>query len=271
MPISKNSLVEEFDMKNARAFKSFLSQLTLASSLLSSPSCVASEIASEARWITVCDGRAQKVKWDMSSDSRPVLTNEEANVLKSEAAKCAKQWEIEPYPEPVEAIALLSGTFTSPGKKQRLILYRYYESPAVGYYGLLVFEGGRLQAHFGFQNSSIGRVAMLPDLNKNGRSELSFESWNMHQGYRHGEIRLLELNNDSVKKFGFFEFADDDLNKNVCFKYVLKAQPAQNPVFLSEKFQKRKNKWTLLKSEKPARLIKDEGYDQAEFVNFLQN
>lgn len=237
----------------------------LEQSCIASDSKAVHEPNARKNLVTVYDGRFQKVKWDMRADLKPQLSAEERLCLSEKILPAAKEiWKEKELEADFKPLAVLSGSFTAKAAKQRLVLYQYCEQSSYGLYGLVVFQDGKQLSHFCFQGDVPARIVALPDIDKDGCSEVALESWSMHQGYRRAYIRLFSVGPEFVGKFGIFKIADDDLNSNTYFKYVIKAEAERkNPRFQSEKFQKMKNKWKLMsvaKNLKP-------GEDCDEFIN----
>ncbi len=197
------------------------------------------------------DGRTRKVVWDMN-DRKPTLSKVEADLMIKEVFPKAKTaWKDKELEPDFKTLDVFSGCFTRPKTQQRLIFYKYYDGGAGGIFGMAIVENGKLLAHYGYFGAVAANVTVISDLDADGRNEIAIEHWSMHQGYRHGGIDLIGFSDKGVKKFGGFEIADDDLNTNKCFKYLLTAKTGKAPAFTTTKYQKIRNKWTKLGKPTP--------------------
>ncbi len=196
------------------------------------------------------------------SDARPKLSDSEHELLKETILPAARTFWKKHYPEGVyenfRPLTAFRGSFTESGVDQRLILYQYEPADNTGKYGIVVLQGGRQVCHYGFEDCALSNFRMLPDLNENGCSELAFDSWSMHQGYRHGAVLVITLGAKDMKPLGWTEIADDDLNTNRCFKFVITARRGTLPQFYSQRYQKVRDKWTSKGKQQAIKLSKQD-------------
>lgn len=160
------------------------------------------------------------------------------------AARQALGGECEPE---IDYTGTASGSFTAPGRTQRIVLYRYCETGhGFANNGLVVFEGGSIVRHVIYNGGSEMEILALPDIDQNGISELVIAGGSTNQGYTVSAISILELSNTGARDIGDADAYEDNcgvVDRCKMTAYRILAQPGTKPKFFREIYQKRGGKW----------------------------
>lgn len=158
-----------------------------------------------------------------------------------------------------------SGSFTKAKAAQKIFLYELCRSGrSFGIGGIVVVENEKVVAHriFG-ENGLRSDIKALPDINKNGLSEIVLGGYGTGQGYTEGAVEIIELTAAGVKSFGFADIYEDDFGANEndpsATAYKITAQTGKIPVFFREAYTRKseEDKWILSKKAQKFTLRKD--------------
>jgi hypothetical protein len=98
------------------------------------------------------------------------------------------------------------GSFTKAQAKERAILYRNCTTgPYFSSQGIAIVEGDKLVTQVAYDDAWDNAIGTLPDINKNGLSEIILASGGLTQGYSWRSVSIIELSSDGVKKLGNLE------------------------------------------------------------------
>jgi hypothetical protein len=150
------------------------------------------------------------------------------------------------------------GAFTKPNSSQTAFLYEVCSSGSshFGVGGIMIFENGKIVSHYAYGENGLWNVGMyaLPDINKNGMSELVFQEGQTHQGYTGESIGIAEMKDGNFDYFGSTSIHSDDSgavedeSKVKSEDYQIFVEPGATPVFFSqEKGKKDRKKISLSK------------------------
>lgn len=227
-------------------------------------------IASHSATVMVADGRLKLSR--EQREVRPKLTTTETKLINKEVLPAARDYWNKKQPdstyENYKPLAALNGSFTAPGTVQKVLIYQLEQPAPLGRYGLVILQNNKILQHYCYLQGYTEGYNVLPDLNNDGCNEITFQSWSMHQGYRHGAISIMGPGLKKMNSFGWTEIADDDLNTNICYKFFITAKTGKQPQFFSEKYQKVHNKWTIKSRCKAIKL--ENLYSELEFVPLEQ-
>lgn len=145
-------------------------------------------------------------------------------------------------------IATASGAFTRKNSRQQALLYELCQTGnGFANNGLVIFEAGKIIAHFVTEGGWNLGIANLPDVNRNGFDELAIEtSGGMHQGYYGGSVAMLEVSATAIKSLGWFLVYTNECESGgpdeFCDRsYKITAKPATVPVFYRQKYDDKGN------------------------------
>ena len=206
--------------------------------------------------VNIIDGREERLEKEGTEAEKQLVNKEfklkEAEILKKSQFQCDEGTE-----EGIEIIGTAEGSFTKPNSSQKVFLYeRCRAGRAFGIGGILVVEDGKAVSHYTYgENGLDSGIFSLPDVNKNGLSEMVIIAAGSGQGYMNVAIYLFELKDGNMKFMGNTPIYDDNSgameneSKIETNAYKISVQTADNPVFLREHYQKKGNaaKWSLIK------------------------
>lgn len=216
--------------------------------------------------IEIYDGRnGSKTKPTTNEDSEFVKTQ----VSNSEAVikKIVESFDVECSIEP-KVNQVLKGSFTQPNSAQKLYKYQLCSTSASDKFaGIIIAEAEKIVSHQIFEfvfalNDGIG-VSVLPDINKNGLSEVVFAYSSGGSGLQTTEIDIQEfkskgeptlLGSTTAWSGRFFSGSFSEM------AYRITAQSADTPIFYGEKYQKEEGEknWKLVEKSKTFSLEKSE-------------
>lgn len=164
----------------------------------------------------------------------------------------------EPEEEKIGLNGIAEGAFTKPNAKQKAFLYTLCSSGSshFGVGGIIVFENDKAVSHYVYGENGLDQgMIVLPDINKDGRDELVLLDFQVHQGYGGGTISLVEFPDGNFNFIGSASIYSDDSGAAEDEKdtkanaYDIFAQPAANPVFYRDSYEKKGNakNWSLVK------------------------
>jgi hypothetical protein len=171
-----------------------------------------------------------------------------------------------------EALDIANGSFTRAQASQKAILYRHCTTGHnFALDGIAIVEDGKLITHLAYEGAWDNAIGALPDINRNGLSEIIVATGGTNQGITWGVVSIIELAADGVAKLGHFETYEDncgalDKKKSTIHKLYVKA--GANPVFYRETFSKRgcDNRSNWIRSSSAERIEADK--DEIEYRRF---
>ncbi|HEY8561205.1 MAG TPA: hypothetical protein VIL74_12590 [Pyrinomonadaceae bacterium] len=155
--------------------------------------------------------------------------------------------------------SVIKGSFTKPNAEQKAYLYELCRSGrAFGIGGIVVVEDGRVAAHYVYgENGLDSDIAALPDINRNGFSEIMMVGGGNGQGYTQGAVEIIEFTPGGVHTFGIADTYEDNFGteggKKSARAFKVSVLPGKSPVFFREGYVRNgeQGKWTqTVKSEK---------------------
>lgn len=165
------------------------------------------------------------------------------------------------------AVDIAQGSFTRPNSVQTVFLYTYcITGHNFALDGVAVIEDDKVVSHLVYEGDWENAIGALPDINGNGRSEILIASGGTSQGVTWGYVRIIELSESSVTKFGgmktYSENCGVDEKKGSAEAYRLSAQTGGVPVFHQEAFIDRgyckdKSGWRKSGTRRPISLKED--------------
>jgi hypothetical protein len=196
--------------------------------------------------IEIFDGRIEERKEKTATSSEKQFV--EAEFKRNETAIMQKsKFECdEGTEEGVEIIGVAEGAFTAPKSAQKAFLYeRCRAGRAFGIGGIMIVEGEKVAAHYTYgENGLESGILSLPDVNKNGLSEIVLVGSGTGQGYTSGGIDLLEFKAGDINFLGNAETYSDNSgavegDKVETVAQKISVQPAAEPEFFREIYEKR--------------------------------
>ncbi len=168
----------------------------------------------------------------------------------------------------VEIVGTAEGAFTKPNAAQKAFLYeRCRSGRSFGIGGIIIVENGKVAAHYTYgENGLSNGLLALPDINKNGLSELVLVSADMNQGYGITSLDIIEATGQNTVFLGRTQAhsdnsgaAEDDANVEST-DYVISVQPSANPTFTRDVYVQKgeKGKEQLTKKAEKFSLNKEE-------------
>lgn len=160
-------------------------------------------------------------------------------------------------PEPF-VVDIAEGSFTKPASSQTIYLYELCRSGrAFGIGGFIIAENGKSVSHYIYGENGLEMgLFSLPDINKNGISEIVFIGGGTGQGYTRSAIDIFEINNGNPDYFGQAEtFSSNDgaVEKDADILTTARkifVQPLTVPIFYREVYEQRGNSQNWKKTKK---------------------
>lgn len=142
------------------------------------------------------------------------------------------------------------GAFTKPNIRQKVFLYQLCLSGKAQYAvyigGVMIVEKERVKAHYIFSGiSGFYQLKALPDINRNGLSEIGLEfAYGINGLAFNRAVGIYETDANGVSGFSeieIFSRRDDD------FSYKIFVKPGTTPIFYRETYKSEtdKNNWLL--------------------------
>lgn len=207
--------------------------------------------------VNIIDGREERVEKE-GTEAETQLVNKEFQrnkeaIYNSNSINCIDSSEN----EDVVVIGTAEGSFTKPDSSQKVFLYeRCRAGRSFGIGGILITEDGKAVSHYSYGENGLDvGVFSLPDVNKNGLSEIVIVAGGSGQGYLNSAIYLWEMKDGKMNYLGNTAIYDDnsgameDEKKVETNAYKISVQPGANPIFYREHYQQKggAKKWSLLK------------------------
>jgi len=201
-------------------------------------------------WQLIYDGRVDP--------QEPVIPKADQQLLKQQALpRARKEWLAE---SDFQIVGAAQGAFTVKGAKQKAYLYSYNQAGHnIGINGIVIMEGQKIVAHFGYEGGWESGLTRLPDITADGLDDLALHAGMTNQGYTESGLIILAVHPDTVKDLGainVYKNNDGSIDK-IKWTYASRifARAGQAPQFKEEKFQLKKGRWQRL-SEAPVKLDK---------------
>lgn len=217
--------------------------------------------------VEVYDGRKLESKPKAGTEAEKQLAEKEYK-LHETAILQKVGFNCEEGDEDVSITETAAGSFTRPNSSQKVLLYeRCRAGRAYGVGGILIVENGKSVAHYAYgENGLFAGLSSLPDVNKNGLSEIVLLSIGAGQGYANSAIDVFEFKTDDLDFLGRTETyssnsgAVTDTTKVKTEAVKVSAQPAANPVFFRETYEQKgsSQKWSPVKKAEKFSLNKGE-------------
>lgn len=171
------------------------------------------------------------------------------------------------------------GSFTKPGSKQSIYLYRNCVSEATKYpgfvSGIIVTENNKIIAHYVYADIlSSFEMKILPDIDKNGLSEFALEYSGTQASYT-SNVTIHELAEKGVADLGSFNAFTNSPDKGEKdgseTAWKISVVVDKNPVFFRETFKRKSNneKWDLTKTAKAEKFSLEK--PKAKFNEYFKN
>lgn len=182
------------------------------------------------------------------------------------AARRALEGDCEPE---IDYTGSASGSFTAPGRTQRVVLYRYCETGhGFANNGLVVLESGKIVRNLIYNGGSEMEIVAAPDIDRNGISELVIAGGSTNQGYTVSVISILELTDTGAREFGAADAYEDNCGAVDRCKMTARrifAQPGTKPTFSREIYQKRGGRWVITSARRAFSLRKSHQNPPTEY------
>ncbi len=191
----------------------------------------------------VRDARGQRREvFDARSEYRPsaVPSAHQAVVRREILPEARRLWaRVENCRDEFRPLDIAAGSFTAPGAPQRAVLYRFCETGhdfARG--GVAILQAGRVVAHVTLDDAQPDGLRALPDVDRDGVSELMLVDNAMHQGQATTLVSIVQLVPGGVRSFGVTGVLNDDTGTGRrgarAAASVLYVTPARRPVWEEE-------------------------------------
>jgi hypothetical protein len=157
--------------------------------------------------LDVRDAGAQRREvFNATSEYRPsaVPPAHQAVVRREVLPQARRLWaRVENCRDEFRPLDFAAGSFTAAGAPQRAVLYRFCETGhnfARG--GIAILQAGRVVAHVTLENARPDGLRALPDVDRDGVSELMLVDNAMHQGQFTTLVSIVQLVPGGVRSFG---------------------------------------------------------------------
>lgn len=163
------------------------------------------------------------------------------------------------------------GSFTKPDSKQTAFHYVMCSSGSshFGVGGIMIFENNKVVSHYVYGEEGVmgGGIFTLPDINKNGLTELVLIDSQMHQGNYGEYIEITEYKNGDLSDLGGTTVASDNSgaaeeDSKVGYEASeITVRPSENPMFYINSFERTGNskEWKAGKKNETRSLEKNFG------------
>lgn len=196
-------------------------------------------------WLLIYDGRVDPPE--------SVIPKAVVELLKKDALpRAKKEWLTE---SDFQVVGAAEGSFTAKGSKQKAYLYSYNQTgDNMGINGIVVLEGQKIVAHFGYEGGWESGLTRLPDISGDGLDDLALHTGMTNQGYTVSGVIPLALQPNTVKSFGAINVYENDEGTLDKVKWThasrIFAKSGRVPEFKEEKFQLQRKQWQRI-SEAP--------------------
>lgn len=135
-----------------------------------------------------------------------------------------------------------AGAFTKANATQKAYMYQFCETRrGMSNDGIAIVEDKQLVAHLMYEGTWSSALGALPDINRNGLSEILITGNDTNQGYGHESIFLIELVEGDVNTLGRITVYDSDCGatgaEHTMTFYKIDAEPTATPIFYRETFK----------------------------------
>lgn len=134
-----------------------------------------------------------------------------------------------------------AGAFTKANATQKAYMYQYCETiRGMSNDGIAIVEDKQLVAHLMYEGTWSSALGALPDINRNGLSEILITNSYASQGHGGSSIAIIELAEDDVKTLGRIAVYDSDCGTETGHKmtfHKIYVEPAVTPIFYRETFK----------------------------------
>jgi hypothetical protein len=198
----------------------------------------ANGLAEAREFRVVFDGRETVQPAKASADELALLSREVLPVAerhwKGEGKECEREFRV---------VDTAQGSFTRRGSKQKAFLYSYcVTGHNFGLDGIAVVEEGTVVAHIAYQGAWDMGLKALPDVNRNGLSEVMIVTGGINMGDLWQSVAVIEIDGRAVKKLGGTQTYDDDCKEEggagPANAYRILASPGTSPSFKRETYQR---------------------------------
>ena len=202
--------------------------------------------------VPVYDGRSMSTAPD-----RLVRVDSREQIFKKEIVSAAKRaWRgkdanCDPGGEKeARIVGIATGSFTRPGSNQEAILYQFCSTAHnFALDGIAIAEADQVIAHFIYEGAWDAAIEALPDVNRNGLSEMVIDTRGTNMGEISAGISIIEVSGQAIRKLGQSETLSDSCGADSpsgSEAHALYAKPGRTPVFYRTAFAKsckRNAKW----------------------------
>lgn len=204
--------------------------------------------------IEVFDGRNDVN--DISGDKEAPFVREIVRAKQEAIQSVFKDSEFDCSDADVVVEGIAEGSFTKPKSSQVVYLYRKCANDMVKYpgyiSGLIITESEEVIAHFVYADifSGFTSLKILPDINRNGLSEMVLES-SFGYGYYANSVDLYEFGEKNPVSLGgtkiFINSSENGEENQSETAYKITVQADKSPVFFREIYQRKfdPEKWQL--------------------------
>lgn len=218
--------------------------------------------------VAVYDGRETERKAkEATSDEKQLVEKEFKSSETAIMQKVADSCEEGDAEKGINIIGVAEGSFTKPNSSQKAFLYslcNVRRGSSMG--GIMIVENEKAAAHYIFEISWSEGISSLPDVNKNGLSEIVLDGGGSGQGYTETSINIHEIKAGNFDSLGVTPTYSDnsgaaeDQSKAKTTAYKISVQLSANPVFFRETYEKKSNAkdWSSIKKVEKFSLDKDE-------------
>lgn len=220
--------------------------------------------------VKIYDGRETDIEQaEPTAVDQELMTREFAAKKSVIKQKFGERYCDESEPENVSVLSVAEGSFTKLNSKQSAFLYEVCSmgSSHFGVGGVVIFEDGKAVSHYVYGEEGVfnGGLFALPDINKNGLSELMMTEGQTHQGYSSESIEIVEFKDGNLTNIGGTQVSNDnsgaseDEAKAESEAYKITVQPSADPIFYRETYGRKgnANDWSLTKQSEKFALEKD--------------
>lgn len=168
----------------------------------------------------------------------------------------------------------IKGSFTKPNSSQNAYFYSLCDdgsatSPS-GIGGIIIFEADKIVAHYAYNYIGSEDAVSLPDINKNGLSEIGLITEDGGQGLRGSDLMILEYKEGDLLKFiGSTQVGSVSFNSTSSSETAdkISVEQAANPTFFRETYIKKDGAkdWSLSKKSEKFTLT-PEGKSSTAFI-----
>lgn len=190
-------------------------------------------------------------------------TAAEEKLVKNLLPKVRKIWDDEVCTEDFKITGVANGAFTRKNAAQKAFLYEFCQTGnSFANDGIVFTENGKVIGHFIYEGAWTVGLDALPDINRNGTSELMITNYGgMHQGISATGIDVIEFNGKSFAEIGATQIdydasGADESGKGEVYSYKISVKTGAKPIFYREKFVRKSKAWRKIGSLAKAEMFK---------------